>query len=352
MKKSINIMNDFVLIATLFGNDFVPKIYSINIKKNFENILLVYASLVSNGQYLVISGKDVNTEYTINYENLVVFLKQVCNIEYKMHRDIFRRDLENNNNKFIDKRFIKDYIKENPIRQQLIDMNKGQLTEYDENIIKMTRKFIDYEDMLGSNIKQEVSFDSYIANYYSSYIGVKTREEINMVNREYLNGLIWTFDFYFNKNDMGYNYKNVSTWFYRYDRAPLLSDITRSLKYFVDKKLMHQFTNNINKTLVKRELFMTRHGQMLYTLPVNEIKTKYNIEGLDKLYDDPYFVDMDKYVDDIWLKKNNMLDCRRISFINKCNMVQVPNHSFSRFINILHKYPNYMNIISKVVNYL
>ena len=88
---------DNLWISGDFGSEWV--------KKNFENILLVYASLVSNGQYLVISGKDVNTEYTINYENLVVFLKQVCNIEYRMHRDIFRRDLENNNNKFIDKRF-------------------------------------------------------------------------------------------------------------------------------------------------------------------------------------------------------------------------------------------------------
>lgn len=352
MKKSLNIMNDFVLIATLFGNDFVPKIYSINIKKEFENILYVYAELVKNNQFLVIPGVNITSAFSINHENLVIFLKQVCNIEYKMHRNIFRMDLENNNNKFMDKRFIKDYIKENPIRQHLIDMNKGQLTEYDENIIKMMRKFVDYEDMLGSNIKSEQSFESYLSNYYPSYLGVKTREEINMVNREYLNGLFWTFDFYFNKNDSEYNYKYISTWFYRYDRAPLLADITRSLRYFVDKKMTGQFTNNINKTLVERKSFMTRHGQMLYTLPINEIKTKYHIEGLDELYKDPYFVDMEKYVDDIWNKKNNMLDCRRISFLNKCNLVQVPNHSFPKFMNILNKYPNYMNIIAKFTNYI
>ena len=47
--------------------------------------------------------------------------------------------------------------------------------------------------------------------------------------------LSYYFNKYKNLNSLEYNYNNVSVWFYKYDRAPLLTDILRSLKYFNSK---------------------------------------------------------------------------------------------------------------------
>lgn len=70
--NSIN--NDIVCLSTLFGNDFVPKIETLNVKKGFQNILDAYLKTLhhqqSKNRYLVESGVP---EYKLNFR----FLKRI-----------------------------------------------------------------------------------------------------------------------------------------------------------------------------------------------------------------------------------------------------------------------------------
>ena len=73
----INRINyDIVCISTLFGNDFVPKIETLNIKKGFQSIMDAYLKTLLNlkdkGYYLV-KNKNDDGEYHLNF----TFLKSI-----------------------------------------------------------------------------------------------------------------------------------------------------------------------------------------------------------------------------------------------------------------------------------
>ena len=70
------INHDLVLISTLFGNDFVPKIETLNVKKGFQTIMDAYLKTLlafkHKGYYLVKTNPETK-EYRINF----AFLKHI-----------------------------------------------------------------------------------------------------------------------------------------------------------------------------------------------------------------------------------------------------------------------------------
>ena len=158
-------------------------------------------------------------------------------------------------------------------------------------------------------------------------------------------GLIWTFDFYFNKNDAGFNLQNVSTWFYPFHKAPLLKEIIKLLEWYVTTDKTHYFNDRINENLTDRESFLNRYEQMLYTVPKTKISPV--IDGYQKLLEnEKLFPDMDAYVDKIWSsatkdEPNEYIDCRRITFISKCVLKKVINLSFEEFMTYVEPYRKY-----------
>ena len=50
------------------------------------------------------------------------------------------------------------------------------------------------------------------------------------------------------------------------------------------------------------------------------------------------FPDMDEYTKIIWNKNNSYIDCRRITFINKCILTKVKNKSYKKFMDDVIKY--------------
>ena len=71
---------DLVCISTLFGNDFVPKIETLNVKKGFQNIMDAYLKTLlafkHKGYYLV-KVKDDTSLHTDKYRINFTFLKQI-----------------------------------------------------------------------------------------------------------------------------------------------------------------------------------------------------------------------------------------------------------------------------------
>lgn len=73
-----NINNDIVCISTIFGNDFVPKIETLNVKRDFQTILDAYLKTLlklKDKNYYLIKKKD--NKYYLNFtffKNLLIYL--------------------------------------------------------------------------------------------------------------------------------------------------------------------------------------------------------------------------------------------------------------------------------------
>jgi 5'-3' exonuclease len=80
--KDGTIVNDIVCISTLFGNDFVPKIESINVKDDFENVLLIYMDVLKNRTdkeiYLV---NKIGNRYELDYDFLRLIISELISLE-------------------------------------------------------------------------------------------------------------------------------------------------------------------------------------------------------------------------------------------------------------------------------
>ena len=463
----LNVSNDFIIIATVFGNDFVPKINSINVKTDFADILELYKNLFDdeNLNNIVIAPNDIKSSFKINYENLLKYLSLVANTEddlirqkfiidnYKVatikkligNKSVSEKDIYNfvkmyinqygkfvksltmdqnisdiltqyikTNNLFL-KRLIALEIKKNKSRdrsfndvakeignsildrykktgriskplagirknrnESLQDFHlqkyfedpinkllseKEDFTDYDKDTILLDWKIGDYAKILNSSITDNE--DIYFGNvtldlkkyklylphinrnyYYKSYLDIDPNdsEKKQYVLREYIFGLIWTFDFYFNKNNKNYNFSHVSTWFYPLHKAPLLKEIVQSLQYLIKTRKIDILVDMIDENLTERKNFLNRYEQLLYTVPKNKICPI--IKGYEILLKDKeLFPDMNDYVEKIWNTNSSSqyIDCRRITFITKCILKKVCNYSFKYFMEKVKSYRSFLN---------
>lgn len=128
------INKDIVFISTLFGNDFVPKIETLNVKRGFQNImdkyLITLVQYKSKDNYLI---NFVNDKYKLNFIFLKSFIKELLPIELDF--------IENNDlyNEFINAGQIKDTFSEMTITaQNIVGIYNDFMIEY--NNFKNTLK--------------------------------------------------------------------------------------------------------------------------------------------------------------------------------------------------------------------
>jgi 5'-3' exonuclease len=463
------ILNDFILIATVFGNDFIPRIYSIDVRPDFNLLLDLYANMYKsdisfNG---IVYYDQETSKFRMRYNNLYLYLKEVSRLEERLLQEkylsntynFFRisdvigrnptnahiydftikyfntygkfiKELQDNKNhnkpnkptiekylklypKFLDiiclieKNIRKDCYKyydnicqdilnhkPNPFKslekknikeqyhenEYMKNKTKGylfkienKLSDYDINLIKLDRKLDIYSPILNSelidnrdrqigyvgiNNSLHLEYGNMQDNkeyYYKSYLHCKNEKDISKICKEYLFGWVFVFDLYFNKNDRKYNLKNVLTWFYKYHRAPFLGDIVNKLNKLIKKSdndtLDKYYDDLILKNTASRKHFLNRYEQLLYICPLSKIIT---VSGYEELIANrQLIIDLDKYIEEIWKAKQlhnyELIDCRRISFLNKCILYNVPNLSFKQFIKLVKPYRHHL--IKSSVNY-
>lgn len=73
-----NVIDDIVFILTIFGNDFLPKIESVNVKYDFNKIINRYIKVIKHNtdKYIIYLCKDLKTKQ-INYKVLLDFIKSI-----------------------------------------------------------------------------------------------------------------------------------------------------------------------------------------------------------------------------------------------------------------------------------
>ena len=418
-----NVINDIVFILTIFGNDFLPKIESFNVKYDFNKIIDKYVKVISENNFeYVINGSTINQLILVkvleelhqkegnnlqkiymssqyqNYEKLkkllgadhdnfnqVIsdFLVKLRTLNYKVRNNKLDINLMVTNegqfinilskltrfqihtsNKINHKEFLEDYVNYYKKNNKLPDINvtfrrysrslKNQryrdklehtldridpnlkVTKYDEEIFKLDNMLDEYAKKLNATSLNlgYVSIDqkSYtwktepiqkgVKKYYYDFFGVNdvdvTHPDMKMIMRDYMEGLMWVFDYYYNNVD------KPNIWFYKYSHAPLITQLYDYMKQ-QDKNYLSKLLTGLKKYEVSESEFFKPEEHLMYVSPTSLnayiVPEKYKGKVNDQL-------DINRIVDEVWTNTiSDEIDCRGVLFLNKCHLNELHTNS-------------------------
>lgn len=174
MKFKQKVINDFVFICFLIGNDFLHNLPSCyNLESSIPSLMFIKNKILNN-KFLI------NTDKTINKSNLLLFFKELLKKEKFL----------------ISKLFYSQFFPNLTLNNSLIDINNPNLG---------------------------INMDKYRNNYYNK---IDVNLNINYFCSEYLKGLEWVQYYYHNKP------KNWR-WFFPFHYSPLLCDLC----FFLENEL-------------------------------------------------------------------------------------------------------------------
>lgn len=200
-------INDFVVICFLLGNDFLPHLPGLNIKKGgFEVLLNIYLETFKELKIFLIDGKNIN---------VIFFSKILEKLSDKEH------ELLQNKTSSFEKKYENDY---------------------DEEINKIKKAPAIYDCIMFDK-------DGYRERYYNYCFVYSSLDNVERVCQNYFEGIKWTLHYYLEKN--------ISwTWHYEFTHAPFISDLS---KYFLKE--------NINKIKFDKGKPYKPFEQLLLVLP-------------------------------------------------------------------------------------
>jgi len=199
---------------------------------------------------------------------------------------------------------------------------KQKLKNYKLSLGKI---FIDYDTYTWNTDEYNKSISDYYKDFFEIDNTVPNNSQMRQLVTEYLRGLMWVYDYYYNTNDPIQNYKYVNTWVYPYERAPLVKDIYNFLQN-APKTILKDISSKLNNFNVPRKDFFTPTEHLLYTAPINVMLDLVPNEWHTFVKTFKYYKDLNLYAQKILNDKdNNLIDCRGAYFINKCNLLIFDN---------------------------
>jgi 5'-3' exonuclease len=233
----IRILNDYIFLTFLCGNDFVLSMPFLKIKRDGLKTLISLYHLIKNNHsgYLVDYNIDSNEVPNININ--INFFKQLI-YELSKKEDFFMKEQQSNINRhmkgFKDESRIQRESKLTPyevfssryVHLEICNPDNPLFTKYHEEFKK-----INY------NESYEVWSEQYY-NYYYNISKANSEEYLNIrmqIVTNYLESLMYTLKYYFQGCPSW-------TWHYKYRTSPLLSDIFYALENNVVSMNNIQFT--------------------------------------------------------------------------------------------------------------
>ena len=240
-----NLINDFIFLCYLLGNDFLPHLPSLNIHKNgieylVESYMEVFFELNdTKDTYLL----DINKKIIINLD----FFEKIINKLAEKEEEILR-----------------DHYAEGKKR-----MRCNSNDSYEQEIFRIENLQFKFDDpvLLGSDNPIE-----WRKRYYNHYFGCESEKSIENLSEQlvknYLIGIKWVTLYYFDKCPSW-------EWYFPFENPPFLSDI----KKYLNKIKINNIKFNKNKPLKPFvQLLSVLPQQSNYLLPNNlkKLMTNYN----------------------------------------------------------------------------
>lgn len=287
---NLNFLYDIMFIIQLFGNDLIPDNFELSVEINLSIIFNSHYKLYNDDNFII----NINDEKTINFNNLLIFLKEISNYNlftmnllgkfFKIPKKmiyIISKDLKYNIKDFISKLIIpylkyeaylyKDDLDNDDIRYKYInhissDVSNGlnnnpiddlNLDKDNINYLKENIKYIfDYTNEKDNGLIRLTTNFEVCDNPYQSlynYIVINSVIETNKsINKSFsFDNLINSYEEYLKYTDIvdvyNYfeiienqtkilfydfsNYKPTSKVFCKYNMAPSIKNIIQYLQY-------------------------------------------------------------------------------------------------------------------------
>ena len=228
--------NDFVVLCYLLGNDFLPHLPSIDIKREGLDILIdTYVDA-----YLTLHMNLIDENHNINQHMFMEIIKSLGENETEYFQHIKPK---------YDYRMSKrQCMSQNPYEKEIWEMDNLKNIQIDDCI------------MLGIGSPDQWKYRYYEYYFHTSEYQQKT---IDNLCHNFLEGIIWTTRYYFNGCP-------AWLWQYKYSHSPFLSDIYNYLN-------KNDF--NINDIQFKQDSPIQPLTQLLAVFPshcYHELPIKYH----------------------------------------------------------------------------
>jgi len=205
ISTSIFNMYDYIFICFLLGNDFVPNVACLKIKSGAIDIICeIYKETYNEiGDTLVQEVSDSsNSKYRINYSFLISLLNKLTVREDKLMVEV-----------------TKEFYETAPAFKHFNTKLEKFTYELDNN--PQYNKF--------PFVIDPIEDTSWRSSYYHHLFGSHKIDMINNICKNYIEGLEWICDYYFNSHS-NHNHNQNYEWYYRYNYAPCVSDLHKYLK--------------------------------------------------------------------------------------------------------------------------
>ena len=247
MDNEVNIViNDYVFICFLLGNDFIPHSPFINIRTNGITILLdIYKSNFSHNDSIIKDGEIV-------WGNLSKFVSIIAKTERS-----YLIEEHNKRDRFENRYYPVDTLEDKKYKLNLLPTINRTNERY------INPKLVGWE-----------------SRYYNTLFDIKyDKDRIKEICHNYLEALEWNYKYY---TDDCINWK----WEYKYNYAPLFSDLIKYIPFYSTTFVKENKSNNVTPLV-----------QLCYVLPK---ESQY-------LIPDKKRVIVETVLSETYSKKNNLI---------------------------------------------
>lgn len=294
--------NDFILMCYLIGNDFLPSLLTIDIKKGGLDKIFRAWDIFKNKNGIVTEYEDISGNNITNED-----LKNLDFDEYKIKSNLVIYDLEKKKHKinlellkglfgelvWTEKNIWKNINRDKYLNQENLepeDIDKLK-TEIDINKVELMDKFIAGQTS-NTEFLEKIEFSSF-DEYYGYYLGISSIEInqsiIKKIVNEYILGLEWCVCYYL---DSCPDWK----WGYNFMIGPLIKDIVNFFPKSGQEIIFRKRTLNPVEQLILAIPIET-YKYVLEKKIISEIKLNKNIG-----YMFPEFFQIDVNKEDIYWK--------------------------------------------------
>ena len=200
-----NIINDYICLCFLIGNDFLPHLNGIDISNNSINDLLqLYISIFQVRQKYLTDGTNVN----------FIFIRQIItNLFSNEHL------------------YLTDFQKKKDYRKPKLNWSVPMELELEK---------LKYYPVFNKKDNFKLGNFNWMDNYYNHYFNVKNVynniDYINAVCNNYIEGIQWNAKYYLGECPS-------YTWYYKYRNGPCLRELS---KFLIKRVYPTQFESNTN----------------------------------------------------------------------------------------------------------
>ena len=270
------IISDIVMLLTILGNDFLPKIEQINTNKHIKNILDSYLKLNINDTFIF--------EKEINWKLLKQFLINLKNNIHNFNNDFYRRP--------------KNWTL---LPDQIVNQNAIPYLTHYFNIENLTNI---YEP---KDIQQIYTYN------------------IKYLCKKYLKGIKWLSLYYLEHN---FDYK---LFYYKYEIAPTIHQLIEYITKIINKNMIFKL-----EKLIPTKYFNPAI-QLIYISPNNvsdiiDNKLLSNNQKLIDEYNETFNNDINININNNIINLFEYIDCNNALYLSKCHLKNSQNKIILKYL--------------------